>query len=63
MAAVDPKTTVEEELKLVPEISTTVPPPVAPLLGLIEVTWVADVYVNVESEFSALVPPGVITFT
>ena len=38
VAAVVPNTTVEDDEKLVPEISTTVPPPVAPVLGLIEVT-------------------------
>ena len=63
MAAVVPNTTVDEEVKLVPVISTTVPPPVAPVLGLIEVTEVADVYVKVEAEFSAELPPGVVTFT
>ena len=43
MAAVEPNTTVDEDEKLVPEISTTVPPPVAPVLGLIAVTEVAEV--------------------
>ena len=38
VAAVVPNTTVEDDEKLVPEISTTVPPPVEPVLGLIEVT-------------------------
>jgi hypothetical protein len=63
VAAVEPNTTVDEEVELVPEISTTVPPPVAPVLGLIEVTEVADVYVKAEETFSEDVPPGVVTFT
>ena len=63
MAAVEPNTTVDEDVKLVPEISTTVPPPVAPVFGLIEVTEVADVYVKADEAFSAEVPPGVVTFT
>ena len=43
VAAVEPNTTVDEDVKLVPEISTTVPPLVEPVLGLIAVTEVADV--------------------
>ena len=63
MAAVVPNTTVDDEEKLVPEISTTVPPPVEPVFGLIAVTCVAEVYVNAEEELSEEVPPGVVTFT
>jgi hypothetical protein len=63
VAAVEPNTTVDEEVKFVPEISTTVPPLVEPVAGLTEVTLVADVYAKVEAVFSAEVPPGVVTFT
>jgi hypothetical protein len=63
VAAVAPNKTVEEDEKLVPEISTTVPPPVEPVLGLIELTDVAEVYVKIDEGFSAEVPPGVVTFT
>jgi hypothetical protein len=63
VAAVEPNTTVDEDEKFVPEISTTVPPLVEPVAGLIELTEVADVYVKAEEAFSAEVPPGVVTFT
>jgi hypothetical protein len=63
VAAVEPNTTVDEDVKLVPEISTTVPPRVEPVFGLIEVTVVADVYEKADDPFSAEVPPGVVTFT
>ena len=63
VAAVVPNTTVEEDEKLVPEISTTVPPPVAPVFGLIEVTLVADVYVKSSAETFEDIPPGVVTRT
>ena len=63
VAAVEPNTTVDEDVKLVPEISTTVPPRVEPVFGLIEVTDVADVYEKADDPFSAEVPPGVVTFT
>jgi hypothetical protein len=63
VAAVVPNTTVDDEEKLVPDISTTVPPPVEPVFGVIEVTCVADVYVKADEELSEEVPPGVVTFT
>jgi hypothetical protein len=43
VAAFEPNATVEADEKFVPEISTTVPPLVEPVLGLIAVTEVADV--------------------
>jgi hypothetical protein len=43
VAAFDPKATVEAEEKFVPVISTTVPPLVEPVMGLIAVTDVVDV--------------------
>jgi hypothetical protein len=63
VAAVEPKTTVEEDEKLVPEISTTVPPPVEPVFGLIEVTCVADVYVKLSAATLSDVPPRFVTRT
>ena len=63
VAAVEPKTTVDEDEKLVPEISTTVPPLVEPVLGLIEVTCVAEVYVKLSAATLSDVPPRFVTRT
>ena len=49
VAAFEPNATVEDDEKFVPEISTTVPPLVEPVLGLIAVTEVADVYVKLSA--------------
>ena len=48
MAAVVPNTTVEADVKFVPEISTTVPPVVGPTTTEIAETATVAVYVNAE---------------
>ena len=63
VAAFAPNATVEADEKFVPEISTTVPPLVEPVLGLIAVTEVADVYVKLSAVTFSDVPPGFVTRT
>ena len=52
VAAFDPNATVEDDEKFVPDISTTVPPLVDPVLGVTAVTEVVDVYVKSSAETS-----------
>ena len=61
VAAFAPKTTVEADVKLVPEISTTVPPVVGPKAGEIPVTATVAVYTKSSAETFADVEPPVVT--
>ena len=63
MAAVVPNTTVDEDVKLVPEISTTVPPVVGPKAVEIAETATAAVYVNTLAVAVADCDPPVVTRT
>ena len=63
MAAVEPNATVEDDEKLVPEISTTVPPVVGPNVREIAETATAAVYTKSSAETFADVEPPVVTIT
>ena len=63
-AGMPPKDTVDPGTKFDPLTATTVPPPFAPALGLIEATVGGASYVNWSAGLAADVPPnGTVTVT
>ena len=63
VAAFEPNATVDADVKLVPEISTTVPPAVGPNKGEIPETATVAVYTKSSAETFVDVEPPVVTVT